>query len=218
MVAAARSSGLFLMEAMWSRFLPGYQRLRRLVEDGRIGDPLLVEASFGFRADLDPTHRLFDLALGGGALLDLGIYPIQLCSFVLGLPERVVADGVVGTTGADEVVTGLLHHADGRLGVVQAATRLTLTNTARISGTDGAIEVPAFMHCPTTLTIGDETFDCAFEGDGIRFEIEEVHRCLAAGLGESPTMSLDESVALMAVMDDMRRQIGVVYPGESGIG
>jgi hypothetical protein len=120
----------------------------------------------------------------------------------------------VGSTGADEVVTGLLHHLDGRLGVVKAATRLTLSNTARISGTDGSIVLPAFMHCPTTLGVGDETIDVGFEGDGLRFEIEHVHRCLAAGLTESPTMPLDESLALLGVLDDMRAQLGVVYPSE----
>jgi predicted dehydrogenase len=213
MVDAARRSGLFLMEAMWSRFLPGYQRLRELIDEGRIGEPMLVEADFGFRAEFDPTHRLFDLDLGGGALLDLGIYPVQLCSFVFGPPVRVVADGLVGPSGADEVVTGLLHHRGDGLGVVKASTRLALSNRARISGTDGWIGLPAVMHCPMTLRVGDETVDVGFEGDGLRFEIEHVHRCLAAGLTESPVMALDESIALMAVLDDMRAQIGVVYPG-----
>lgn len=221
MVTAARASGLFLMEALWSRFLPGYRRLRELLDDGRIGEPLLVEADFGFRAPFDPTHRLFDLAQGGGALLDLGIYPVQLCTFVLGLPERVRADGVVGASGADEVVTGLLHHAGGRLGVVKAATRVGLSCTARVSGSDGWIDVPAFMHCPTTLSIGGlgavgdaEVLDVGFEGDGLQFEIEEVHRCLADGRTESPLLPLDESVALVEVLDAMRAQLGVVYPGE----
>ena len=105
MADAARANRRFLMEAMWSRFLPAYRRLRELLDDGAIGDPLVVEADFGFRMTVDASHRLFDLALGGGALLDLGIYPLQLCAFVLGVPERVTADGVIGATGADEVVS-----------------------------------------------------------------------------------------------------------------
>jgi predicted dehydrogenase len=217
MVEAARAGGLFLMEAMWSRFLPAYRRLRELLDEGRIGQPLVVEADFGFRVPVISEHRLFDLALGGGALLDLGIYPVQLCAFVLGLPERVLADGVIGETGADEVVTGLLHHSGGRLGVVKASTRVQLSCTARISASDGWIDLPAFMHCPTALTIGGgnvERVDAAFDGDGLRFEVEEVHRCLAAGQTESPVMPLDESVAILGVLDEMRAQVGVAYPGE----
>ena len=96
MADAARSRGLFAMEALWSRFLPSYRIVADLLRGGRIGEPLLVEADFGFRVPLMPEHRLFDLAQGGGALLDLGIYPLQLCSLVLGVPDSVVAKGHVG--------------------------------------------------------------------------------------------------------------------------
>lgn len=218
MVAAARSADLFLMEAMWARFLPAYRLLRTLLDDGAIGEPLLVEADFGFRLPVDPAHRLFDLAQGGGALLDLGIYPVQLCAYALGLPERVVAEGVVGETGADEVVAAVLHHAGGRIGVAKASTRVPMACTARIAGTTGWIDLPAFMHCPASLTVhrmtGAETIDTSWQGDGLEFEIEEVHRCLADGATESQVMPLDESVALMRVLDDIRGQLGVVYPHE----
>ncbi|UDY34984.1 Gfo/Idh/MocA family protein [Dermatobacter hominis] len=217
MVEAARAAGLFLMEALWSRFLPGYRRLRELLDEGAIGDPLLVEADFGFQKPFDPAHRLFDLAQGGGALLDLGIYPVQLCTFVLGLPDRVVADGVVGPSGADETVAALLHHRHDRLGVVKASTQVPMACTARIAGTQGWVDIPAFMHHPDSLAVhgaaGTHTLDTAYDGDGLRFEIEEVHRCLAAGALESPVMPLDESIALMRILDDIRAQIGVVYPG-----
>jgi predicted dehydrogenase len=217
MAGAARARGVFLMEALWSRFLPPYRRLRDLLDEGRIGEPLLVEADFGFRVPVAAEHRLFAPALGGGALLDLGIYPVQLCALVLGRPERVAADGVVGPTGVDEAVTGLLHHRAG-LGVVKAATRVALSCTARISGSEGWIDLPAFMHCPTSLAVTvagtTERIDTAWEGDGLRFEIEEVHRCLAEGRTESEVMPLDESIALMEVLDDMRAQLGVTYPGE----
>lgn len=216
MVAAARTAGLFLMEALWSRFLPPYRVLRSLLDEGAIGEPILVEADFGFQAAFDPTHRLFDLAQGGGALLDLGIYPVQLCTFVLGLPERVVADGVVGETGADELVAALLHHPGGRLGIAKAATRAPMACTARIGGTHGTIQLPAFMHCPGSLTVqrptGTEEIETGWEGEGLQFEIEEVHRCLTAGATESEVMGLDESVALMGILDDIRAQVGVTYP------
>jgi predicted dehydrogenase len=218
MIEEARSRGLFLMEAIWSRFLPAYRSLVEVIGEHRIGEPLLVEADFGFRRPLEPEHRLFDLALGGGGLLDLGIYPLQLCSLVLGTPEHVVADGVVGETGVDEVVAAVLRHHGGRLGVVKASIRVGMSCTARISGTEGWIDLPAFMHCPSSLTVttsaGPERIDGSYEGNGLQFEIEEVHRCLAEGSIESRTMPLDETRALAGTLDAIRAQVGVVYPGE----
>lgn len=218
MVAEARTRGLFLMEAIWSRYLPAYRSLVEVIGEGRIGEPLLVEADFGFRRPLEPAHRLFDLALGGGALLDLGIYPIQLCSLVLGSPEHVVADGVVGVTGVDEVNAAVLRYTGDRLGVIKSAIRVGMSCTARISGTDGWIDLPASMHCPSSLTVtagaGSERIDASYEGNGLRFEIEEVHRCLSGGLTESPIMPLDETLDIATTLDAIRAQLGVVYPGE----
>jgi predicted dehydrogenase len=216
MVADARAQGLFLMEAMWSRFLPAYGILRDLLGEQRVGDPRVVEADFGFRREIDPAHRLFDLALGGGALLDLGIYTVQLVAMVLGHPDRVVADGHIGATGVDEQVAAVLHHPGGRLGVVKAAIRTGLSCSARISGTDGWIEVPPFMHAPDHLVVGTagqtERIDAAWEGEGLRFQAVEVHRCLREGLAESPVMPLDETLALAGTLDNIRNQIGLVYP------
>ena len=216
MVDAARHADRFLMEAMWSRFLPAYRLLDDLLAGDAIGTPRLVEADFGFRAPFDPANRLFAPALGGGALLDLGVYPVQLCARVLGLPDRVAAQAIVGSTGVDETVTVLSHHERDRLGVVKASTRVALSCTARISGTDGSIGLPAPMHRPQHLVLdrggSTEVLDAAFTGDGIRFEVGEVQRCLRAGRRESPIMPLDESVALMEVLDNVRRQVGVTYP------
>jgi predicted dehydrogenase len=219
MVEAARARGLFAMEALWSRFLPGYRVMADVLRNGRIGEPLVVEADFGFRAPLVPENRLFDLAQGGGALLDLGIYPLQLCSMVLGSPDSVVAEGHVGETGADEEVAAVLHHTGGRLGAIKAATRVGLSCTARISGTDGWIELPAMMHRPTRVGVGSGTslewIDAPYEGEGLRFQAEEVQSCIAAGRTESEVVPLDETIALARTMDDIREQIGVVYPADS---
>jgi predicted dehydrogenase len=218
MADEARSRGLFLMEAIWSRFLPAYRSLVDVIGEGRIGEPLLVEGDFGFRRPVDPAHRHFAPELGGGALLDLGIYPIQLCTLVLGPVARVVADGVVGETGVDEVVTALLHHRGEGLGVVKAALRVGLTCTARIAGTDGVIDLPAMMHCPNSLTVsspaGVEHVDASYEGNGLRFEIDEVHRCLREGRTESTVVPLNESIALATTLDAIRAELGVIYPGE----
>ncbi len=218
MVAEARARGVFLMEAIWSRFLPAYRALVDVVGSGRIGVPLVVEADFGFRLPFDPDHRLYRADLGGGGLLDLGIYPIQLCLLLLGRPEGMVAQGVIGETGVDEQVAAALRHRGGALGVIKAAIRVGLRCTARVSGTDGFVEIPAFMHCPNSITVhssgGTEEIDSSWEGDGLRFEIDEVHRCLSAGLMESPVMTMDETLALASVLDAIRSQIGLVFPGE----
>ena len=219
MIAAAEAGGRFLMEAVWSRFLPSYRALVHLVSGGRIGTPMQVDADFGFRVPVDPAHRLFDPHQGGGALLDLGIYPLQLCTLVLGPVEHVAAAAVLGTTGVDEQVAAVLRHAGGGLGLAKAAITVPLACTARVSGSDGWIELPAFMHCPTSFTVhasgaAPEVVDCPFEGEGLQFEIVEVHRCIAAGRTESPTMPLAETLALAATMDDIRAQIGLTYPGE----
>ncbi len=219
MVAAAQAEERFLMEALWSRFLPSYRALTEVLASGRIGTPLQVEAGFGFRMPVDPAHRLFDPHRGGGALLDLGIYPLQLCTLVLGPIEHIAAAGILGTTHVDEQVAAVLRHHGGGLGIMKAALTAPLACTARISGTDGWIELPAFMHCPTSFTVnvfsaGPEVVDGSFDGEGLEFEIAEVHHCLAAGLTESPIMPLAETLALTAAMDDIRLQIGLRYPGE----
>ena len=220
MVDAAQARGRFLMDAIWSRFLPSYRVLGEVLSSGRIGEPLFVESDFGYRAQtIEPDDRNFKPELGGGGLLDLGIYPVQLSSLVLGLPEHVVAEGVVGDTGVDEVVAAVLRHPGGKLSVIKSALRVGMSCTARIAGTDGWIDIPAFMHCPEWITVttrpaGAERIDCPPGGNGLRFEIAEVHRCLAAGLTESPSMPLAETLGLMSVLDSIRAQIGLVYPGD----
>ena len=219
MVRAAEKAQRFLMEAMWSRFLPAYRTLSEVVHDGRVGDPLVVESSFGWRTpEIDPSNRHFDLAQGGGALLDLGVYTVNLSQFVLGPVQSVVARGHVGITGVDEHVAAVLQHEGDRLGVVQAAIRTPLTCTARIACTGGVIDIPAFMHCPDHLVVrtpaGEERIDAAWEGEGLRFQVDEVHRCLERGLLESPVMPWRETLGIVEVLDDIRAQIGVRYPDE----
>ncbi len=214
MVDAVQAAGVFCMEAVWSRFLPAYRTMTALITDGRIGEPLLVEADFGFRTPVDPAGRHFDLALGGGAMLDLGVYPVQLCHLILGAPTSVIAGGSMGVTGVDESIVAVLGYADDRLGVAKAALRVPMSCTGRISGTEGHIDIPAFVHCPDHLVVGGsrpERIDCSWVGEGMRFEIDEVHRCLAAGLPESPVMSLAETVSIAETMDAALTQLGVVY-------
>lgn len=219
MIAAAADRGVFLMEAMWSRFLPSYVTLGEVIAAGRIGEVRLVEANFGWRAPtVDPTNRHFDLALGGGGLLDLGVYPVQLCSLLLGEPDSVAATGHIGETGVDEQVAAVLGHQHGAVGIVTAALRTNLTCAARIAGTEGVIDLPAFMHCPVSLTIstadGVETLERPIEGQGLRFQVEEVHACLREGRMQSSVMSHDETLSIMRTLDRIRADIGLRFPVE----
>ena len=214
----AAAQGRFLMEGLWSRFLPGYAQLRALIADGRIGEVRMMTGSFGFRAPFDPDHRLFAPALGGGALLDVGIYPVQLALMLLGEPDRVSAVAGLGATGVDEQIAVTMGFGGGEVAVAEAAVRTNLACTARVSGTNGAIEIPAFLHCPGYLDvrIGADTtrVDTPIDGNGLHYQASEVHRCLRAGQTESPIMPLAGSLALARTLDRARAQIGLVYPSE----
>jgi predicted dehydrogenase len=220
MIATARRRGLFLMEAMWSRFLPSWQTARRLVADGRIGEPMLVQAELGFRFPFDPAHRLFDPALGGGATLDLGVYPVSFCSFLLGTPDAVVAQGHVGETGVDELFAAVLHHPGGQLGVVTGSARAALASTVRVTGSRGWLRLPSVMQSATHVDVGDssggrERIETPYEGQGLRHQAVEVHRCLREGLTESPVMPLDETAAIAGTLDAILADLGVTHPGVS---
>jgi predicted dehydrogenase len=213
----ARRHDRFLMEALWSRFLPASRILASLLEHGEIGEILTVEASLGFRFPFDPSHRLFAPELGGGALLDLGIYPVHLAHFVLGIPTTVRAIGHLGSSGVDEHALVTMAFADGALAVAQCAIRADLACTARITGTAGAVELPAFMQCPVHLDVvrpGNlrERIDAPFGAAPFHFEIDEVHRCIRTGRRESSTMPLADSVAIAATLDRALADVNAATP------
>ncbi|MCY4164507.1 MAG: Gfo/Idh/MocA family oxidoreductase [bacterium] len=218
MVDVARQRGVLLMEAMWSRFLPAYRILAELLRNKAIGEPQLVEADFGFHIPFDPNHRLYDPERGGGGLLDLGVYPVQFTSLVLGTPTSVAAQGRIGTSGVDEQVAAVLGYPGGKLAVVKAAIAAKLSSTARIAGTEGVIELPAPMHRPTSLVVirgtDVEEIDSSWKGEGLRFQVEEFHRCLATGELESPVISHAETLSIMGTLDAIRSQIGLRFSGE----
>lgn len=226
MVAAARRHGQFLMEAMWSRFLPAYVRLRELVAEGAIGTVLSVDADFGFPFPYDPAHRLFDPALGGGSLLDLGVYPVSLASMLLGEPDRVTATGRIGETGVDEQIAILSGYDSGAFAVAKSSIRSQLACTARIVGTEGHVELPLLMHCPDEFTVQSRgtierlVLPAARDGDGeetagggLHHQVRHLHERLTAGHSESDIMPLAETVAVMRILDTARAQIGLSFPG-----
>jgi predicted dehydrogenase len=217
LVTAARERGVFLMEAMWARFVPWAVRLRELLADGTLGDVREVIADHGQWFAQDASHRLFAPELGGGALLDLGVYPVSFASMVLGTPSRVTAVSDPAFTGVDATTSMLMQYAGGAHAVLTATLTAAGPTTAAVVGTDARVLVDGPFYTPTgfTLTRRDgtsERFDHPVEGRGMWCEAAEVVRCLREGRLESDVMPLDETVAIMATMDEVRRQIGLTYP------
>ncbi|MGG3455047.1 Gfo/Idh/MocA family protein [Paenibacillus rhizolycopersici] len=219
LVAYARERKLFLMEAMWTRFLPVIHRVREWLAAGRIGEVRLVKADFGFDAGWNPSGRLLNPELGGGALLDAGIYPISFASMVLGpYPQSVQSTAHLGETGVDEHFSVLLTYGNGATASLNGAVRLAIGNDAYIHGTNGKIYVPGFLNATTaTLYVDGEepetvSDDRAFKG--YAYEAEAVGRALQAGLTESSDIPLDESLAILRLMDQIRGQWGLKYPFE----
>ncbi len=218
-VATARAQDIFLMEAMWTRYLPIIGQVREWLATGAIGTPRLVSADFGFRAAINPEGRLFNPSLGGGALLDIGIYVVSFAAMVLGAqPAQIAAASAIGETGVDEQTGILLRYEDGALATLSCAVRATTPHEARIVGTEGTISIdPSWWKGESaTLLAGnrEERIELPLAGNGYHYEAQEVARCLGEGLRESPTMPLDETVALMRILDEIRIQIGLQYPME----
>jgi predicted dehydrogenase len=217
LVTASRDRGVFLMEAMWARFVPWAVRLRALLADGTLGEVREVIADHGQWFPQDASHRLFAPELGGGALLDLGVYPVSFASMVLGTPSRVTAVSDPAFTGVDATTSMLMQYAGGAHAVLTATLTAAGPTTAAVIGTDARVQVDGPFYTPTgfTLTRRDgtsERFDQPVEGRGMWCEAAEVVRCLREGRLESEVMPLDETVAIMATMDEVRRQIGLTYP------
>lgn len=221
-VQTARERKVFLMEGMWSRFFPLMTRLREIVQAGEIGPVRMVEADFGFRAGFNPQSRLFDPQLGGGALLDVGVYVVSFTSMILGTPDRVAGLATLGETGVDEQSAMILGHPNGALAMLSTAVRTNTPHNAVILGEEGRIVLEPPFWKPVKMTVSrsgkpDEVIEVPFVGSGFNYEAEEVGRCLAAGKLESDILPLDESLAIMRTMDSLRAQWGIVYPSESGL-
>jgi predicted dehydrogenase len=220
MVATARARDLFLMEAMWTRFRPAMVKLREVLASGAIGEPRMFMADLGWPARFNPDSRLFAPALGGGALLDAGVYPISLASMVLGPPTSVAGLAHLGTTNVDEQAGIVLGDDTGRLAVLGITIQTGGPHTASIMGTGGHIDIHFDWHRPESFTVHPnrqepQSYDFPLtEGNGYQYEAMEVMRCLRAGERESPTLPLDETLAIMRTMDRLREIWGVRYPAD----
>ena len=212
-VEAARTRGLFLMEAMWTRHLPHVIEIRRLIAEGALGRVVTVMADHGQSFAFDPSSRLFAPELGGGALLDLGVYPVSFASMVLGTPTRIEAVIEPAPTGVDAQVSILLGHDGGAQAVLNCTSLAASPTRASIVGSDGRIDVdgPFYANVGFTFTPrqGSPTrFEAPERVHGLCYEAAEVARCVAEGLLESPAMPLDETIAIMRTMDTILAPAG----------
>ena len=219
MIDCAQSKKLMLMEAMWSRFLPHMHQIRSLLAAGAIGEIISVQADHGQWFTQDPKFRLFDPELGGGALLDLGIYPISFAHMVLGKPDRITAKSAKAFTGVDAQTSAIFEYNSGAHAVLTTTLLAASPCTAVITGTEGRIEIDRTFYAPTSYRVtlrGAGVVEHAkdYEGHGLREEAIEFARCVRAGLTESPILPLSETLIIMESLDEIRRQIGLVYPSE----
>lgn len=209
MIAAARASGRVLMEAMWTRFLPAVVRARGLVAAGAIGEVRSIIADFGFQAEFDPQSRLFAPELGGGTLLDIGIYPLNLAVMMCGDPVEIQTMATLGATGVDEECAILLRHAGGELSVLSASFRVDTPREAHILGTGGSITICCPWWGATRIVLQTnggrpEQIDLPGRGGGYAHEAEAFMDVIRSGAAESEVMPLAESLKIMRLMDEIR--------------
>ncbi|XP_048489108.1 trans-1,2-dihydrobenzene-1,2-diol dehydrogenase isoform X2 [Plutella xylostella] len=219
LVELAREKKLFLLEGMWSRFFPAYEALDQHIAAGGLGDVYHINVQFG--VEINDIERNLMKDLGGGAVLDLGVYMLQLVQFVYkDAPTDIVCTGHLSKIGVDESISCALKYKDGRTATLSAHTRATMTNKAEIIGTKGTIVLEYFW-CPTALHISAANstewslprgqFKFHFHNSaGLSYEIQECYDCISEGLLQSPKMTLDETVLLAKLADTMRSQVGVL--------
>jgi predicted dehydrogenase len=222
LVAEARARRVFAMEAMWTRFQPAVVRARELLAENAIGALVSVQAELGIARDFDPSDRLFARELGGGALLDLGCYVVSLAQMVLGTPRTVSVVGALEPNGVEGAATLLLGWEDGRSATLTTSLHSPMPGSARIFGSEGWLELPPRFHHPRRLVLhrdGAEPEHMSLPplGSGYSHELIEVTECLRAGETESKVMPLDDTLAVMSVLEQAGTQLGVTWSEDAGV-
>ena len=220
LVTYAAGKGLLVLEAMWTRWLPHMARLRQIVAAGTIGELRSMNADHTQRLPSDPRHRLNALELGGGALLDLGVYPVSFASALFGAPQSIQAVATFKETGADAQVATMFRYPGGQIATTYSASVTRGPNVAVVLGLNGRIEIDSVWYTATGLRVYDgdgtliEEFRPPVEGRGMQFQAAEAERLVSAGRTASDILPPQETVAIMATLDAVREQIGLRYPGE----
>lgn len=216
----AAERGVLLLEAMWTRYLPHMVRIREIIADGTLGELRSLIADHTQRLPDDPEHRINALELGGGALLDLGIYPISFAWDLFGAPLTIQTTATFKSTGADAQIATIFGYDGDRIATTLSASHTLGPNTASVLGTDGRIEIDRVWYTPTTFRVvapdGSvlEEFRSEVTGRGMHFQAEAVERLVAEGNLTGDVLPIDETVAIMGTLDAIREEIGLRYPGE----
>lgn len=217
---AAAARGVLAMEAMWTRYLPHMVRIRELVATGALGEVRAVMADHTQLLPSDPAHRINALELGGGALLDLGVYPISFAWDILGAPLSIAASARLGDAGSDTEVATVMAHESGALSTTLSASRAAGPNTATVIGTEARIEIDRVWYSATSFRVVGpdgavrEEYRSDIEGRGMQYQALAAERLIGEGRTDSDILPIDETVAIMETLDEIRELVGVRYPGE----
>ena len=216
MIAKASEKQLFLMEALWTRFIPGTEKVLELLNSGLIGDLKTIRADFGFKANYDPKERLFNKKLGGGALLDIGIYPVFLSLLTLGFPKEIIASAVMSPTNVDSSILMLFKYNNQETAILDATLAVDTPTEAWLHGTKGSLKMHSRFHHTESISYYKdheliETYKVTYKGNGYYHEIGEVMNCLQKGKIESDNMPLSFSLKMIDLLDKIRNEIGLTY-------
>ncbi len=216
MISKAKEKNVFLMEALWSRFLPSMMQFKAEMENGSIGKPLLLQCDFGFISPFDPHSRLYDPALGGGSIPDIGIYPLFVAMYLFGYPVDIKVMSVPAPTGTDWTSSFLLKHKGKEISMLTSSLEMNLSNEARLYGDGGTLKLHTMFHMPTQLTLDrNERRELEIPvhsiGNGYNYEAAEVMSCMDKGLLESPGMSWQFSLDIMRVLEEVAQKAEVNF-------
>lgn len=217
-VDLAKENNVFIMEALWTLFLPAVNKAKEWIEEGKIGKIKLITANFGFKSEFNAKHRLYNPDLAGGALLDLGIYPILFSNFIANsYPNEIKANAEFTKTNVDESDIINLKYQDGTLASLKCSLAVNLDNEAVIYGENGKIVIPRFWASKEAYLYTEENTEKyidEYEEAGYKYEIEEANNCIKNDALESNVASHNNTLELAKIMDEIRKQIGLVYPFE----
>ena len=220
MIDCAQKNGVALLEAMWTRYLPHIAKVREILASGVLGVIQTVEADHGQRLADQNIPRIVDPDLAGGALLDLGIYPISFAHLVLGTPTKITASAIMSGHGVDAQTSAIFNYANGAQAIINSTMIVQTPCRAVISGLLGRLEIDRTFYCPTDMRVvlfdGTVTqYPSTYLGGGLREEAIEMARVVADGALESSLMPWDQTIAIMKTMDEIRQQIGLIFPFEN---
>ena len=216
MLEKAKSKKLFLMEGIWTRFIPATVKLIELLKEGAIRDVLFVKADFGFKANYNPESRIFNKKLGGGSLLDIGIYPIYLSHLALGLPSNIQEMARITPTGVDGFCAMLFDYENESKAILESTIEANTPTEAYIYGTKGLLKLHSRFHYSEKVSLFQDEelkqeFNLKYTGNGYFHEIEEVNNCLLNNELESEKLPLNLSLNLISIMDKVKQKIGLTY-------